>query len=244
MSFKGFLFSLVLVLLALWAYLYFQTQGSPASRFNQTTRFSLGKREWVRKVLNLHNAGDARAEYFKGKGPIVIEVVNARSYSPGEAPIKKFSEQLEGITGQKTQIYNVDVIENGEIKISDMPGIVERFRRHKNLGQPNLFVVYAEDFNFFHSPAAAFQEYGVLVSHKKLAELTKSNHATKDEYLTAFLMYHFGLQIGLTDSSASECVMRPEVLKPAAASSFSGSQMPTKYCREELEKAEALKARY
>lgn len=244
MSYKIFLLLVVLAVASLLGYLRYQAQGSKDNYFNQTTRYNLGKNDFWRWSLGLHEVGDAKAQYLNGD-VIVVEVVTARGLEANEEALRKFSSEIEKITGKKTAIINVDTFDSKYVNNSQLEELTSKYRRHKRFNQPNLFVVYASDFEGSENgPAKAFSEFGILVSDKVLKDLTSEYGQALREYMASTMLYEFGSQIGLTEKRDANCIMQSDVKKPGRAILFYGTLLPSSYCNAEIEQADQIKANF
>ncbi len=232
-----------LLVFGVWGYLRYEASGDPSTYFNQTRRYTLGKSEFWRSVLNLNRPGDAKGQFLTDKDTIIIEVVTTKGLEINEEGLNKFAGEVQRITGQKTTIVNVDTIDASSVQDRNLTDIVKSFRRHKTFGQPSIFVIYTGDFEGSEdSPSKPFFEYGILVSDKKLKELTASYNQALREYLAAIMLNSFGTQIGLSETKSPICIMQDTVLRPTRAISFYGAQLPTTYCDAEIEQAANIKA--
>jgi hypothetical protein len=244
MTFKTFLVLLVLLAVGVVGYLRFQAQGDPGSYFNQGRRYSLGKSPLWRSLLGTHKVGDARGQYLADGEPIVVEVLASRGLEVNEEGLRQFASEVTRITGRKTSLVNVDVFDGSMVVDSQIPKLVESFRRHKQLGQPNIFVIYAGDFEGSEvtGPAKAFNEFGILVSNAKLKDLTSQYAQATRTYLAGVMLHQFGHQLGLSESTDKKCIMQQELEKPTRALVFAGSTLPDTYCDKELEQAATIRA--
>jgi hypothetical protein len=243
MSYKLFFFLVFLLIFGVWGYLRYEASGDPSTYFNQTRRYTLGKSEFWRTVLNLNRPGDAKGHFLTGSQTIIIEVVTTRGLEINEEGLIKFAAEVEKITGHKTTIVNVDTMPESSVRPMDLTGLVKEYRRHKTFGQPSILVVYANDFEGSEdSPSKPFFEYGILVSDKKLKELTASYNQSLRDYFPAIMLNSFGTQIGLSETKSPICIMQDTVLRPTRAISFYGAQLPTTYCDAEIEQAANIKA--
>src|SRR5947209_6886017 len=147
MSYKLFVFILLVILVALFAYFRLSAAGDPNSYFNQHTRFALGKYKILRWAFSLHNDGDARAEYLKGDNAIVIEVVEPDSIKIDPDALQTFTDKIKEYTGRETVVYQTDNIPAGTASEEDLNLFVSQHRRRANFGTTELLVIYTEDFN-------------------------------------------------------------------------------------------------
>lgn len=244
MSFKVFLLLLLIIICGTFIYMKSQSLGSDDSYFNQNTRYTLGKYSLARWILSLHKDGDARAMYLLGSSPITLEVVRSVNAPLDEKPVKDFANRIEEYTGRKVVIFNTDTISETVVRKDQLKGIAATRRRHMVAGQPNLFVVYAEDFlSDKNEIGMTIEEYGILLSHRKIVDLTSSHPQAKNQYITSTLLHEFGHQIGLPHNTNNSCIMNESVDGPADKAFFSGFFTVTKFCSEELETLKQIKAR-
>ena len=246
MNFKTFLLLIIILVSGVFIYLKTQSLGPDTSTFNQTTRYDLAKYPWVRQLLSLHKDGDARGEILgKTTGSITIEVVQPPGEKLSDATINDFAKKVSDVTGKPTQVFNVDTIQNGALSDYDFSQIVDKFRRHVSPGQANIFVIYADDFTTTTLEVGrTYKEFGILISHNRLAELTKQFPSVIDQYQESTLLHEFGHQIGLDHNDQTDCIMNPDVEMPQSALSFSGPSSPTDFCQTELDQIAAIKANF
>lgn len=223
-------------------FLKIQSLGPENSSFNQTTRYTLGKYPIVRYILGLHLDGDARAEYLVGNSPIVVEIVQAPNAHLTEAVIKQFTDKVTKYTGRQTSVINVDIIKPGILNDVDLSEVVKNYRRHIFPGQPNLFVIYANDFAGGESEAArTYKEFGMVISDSKLSAVTGPYKEGLDQYIISTMLHEFGHQLGLDHININGCIMDADVESPGAQSNFTGIYTPVNFCLEELDKLLQIK---
>lgn len=243
MSLKTFLLLLLIAVLGTFIYLKVQSLGSETSYFNQHTRYRLGKYALMRAVLALRKDGDARAEYLLNTGPLTIEVVEAEGADIDAEALERFSQKVAEYTGRTTSVVNVDTVKAGRLTAQDLGEIVRRNRRHRPAGGSNLFVVYAQDFGSAGSEVGrTFEDFGMVLSHARLTELTSNSPAARGQYVESTLLHEFGHQIGLPHSTDPNCIMNEAVESPKGAAGFSGFYTPTAFCAAEAETLSSIKA--
>ena len=238
---------LILIIAASGAFIYLkiQTLTDDSSAFNQTTRYELGKRGWVRTILGLHKDGDARLEYLQGTTPLIVEVVQSKSAALPDEALSNFVAKVSEYTGRNVIVYNVDTIDNAKVTMEKIPEIVENNRRHLVLGEPNLFIIFAEDFDGEDSEVArTVEEYGMILSSSKLRELTSAFSPAFPQYVESTLLHEFGHQIGLPHNERPECIMNSSVESPLGALSFSLPTTPTRFCPFELNQLQEIKKKF
>jgi hypothetical protein len=241
MNFKAFIALILVLVLAVWGYVRYEAAQTGDTYFNQTTRYALGKSDFWRWVLNLNRVGDAKGQFLAGDEPIVIEVLMGKGLEINEEGLNKFVSEVERATGRKTDLINVDFADLNLVKDSDLPNLITSFRRHRIYGRPDLFIIYAKDFEGSQGVASKpFNAFGILVSDQKLKDLTSYYSQAVRDYLPAVLLNSFGQQLGLSQSHGYSCIMQDLVLHPNSALIFSGPALPTKYCDSEIEQAKQI----
>ncbi len=224
-----------------FAYLRIQAAGSPDSEFNRTTRYRLGQNQLVRSVLNLHRAGDARRWYLSGSSALVIEVVQAKGGSLDDAVIADFAQKIGGISRRPVTVYNTEKIPEGALNGSDLAQISSKFRRHVLSGQPNLFVVYAEDLAGSDGQAArTFEEYGIALSAKKISEMAAGQPQALADAQRHLLLHEFGHQLGLADNDSPVCVMHPQTESLSRPVALNGKFAVLDFCSQESQQLNGL----
>ncbi len=224
-------------------YLKIQSLGSENSKFNQTTRFKLAKYGWLRIFLGLHNDGDARGWYFAGKSPLILEVVVAKGVEFNDGVLRSVAKKAENVLGRKVQIINSDLIANGRLSDGQLAEEVKKHRHYEISGQPNLFVIYAEDFQREGGYVGqTFQEFGIVLSDKRLREVTADYPYSLDGYIESTLLHELGHQLGLDHNQQEDCVMNEKVDQPDGQGTFSGRYTPTDFCDLEINQLNSIKA--
>jgi hypothetical protein len=239
---KKLILLFVILLLGTFIYISVQVRGDENSEFNKTTRYELGKKSWARTLFGLHKDGDARGNYLVGTTPIVIELVEPRDNMVSQEGIQNFIKRVEEYTGRRVEYISVDTIQYGTISANEIQQIVNTKRRHVKPGQPNLFIIYAEDFiRDEKEVGSTYKEFGIIVSHNKLKSLTERYFDAMADYTTSTLLHEFGHQIGMEHVEKAGCVMDTEVENPTSAFAFSGSLSQTEFCNLELEQLSNIK---
>lgn len=241
MSFKTFCFLLLLLALGIWGYFRYEASQNGNTYFNVSQRYSLGKSEFWRTVLNLNRVGDAKGQYLTDTEPTIIEVVTTKGLEINEEGLLRFAGEVQRITGRQASTINVDTISNDQVSDRDLPDLVKNFRRHKQFGQPEIFVVYASDFEGSENgPSKPFYDFGILVSDQKLKDLTSQYAQSVRDYLPAVMLNSFGKQIGLSDTKDINCIMQPGILDPKPTLAFYGTILPYTYCDAEIQQAKNI----
>jgi hypothetical protein len=238
MNFKAFFALILLIVAGVFGYIRYQASQTGNTYFNQNTRFVLGKSDFWRWAFNLTRVGDAKGQFLAGGQPIVIEVLTGRGLEINEEGLNKFVSEVERVTGRKTNLVNVDFTDLEQVKDSDLPDLVASFRRHRIYGRPDLFIIYAKDFEGSQNIASKpFNAFGIIVSDQKLKDLTSYYSQAMRDYLPAVLLNSFGQQLDLGESHSYDCIMQDLVLHPNSTLAFTGSALPTKYCDAEVAEA-------
>jgi hypothetical protein len=242
MSFKAFCFCLFLLVGAVFFYIKFELGGSIHSSFNQTTRFSLGRYSFMRTLFSLHNAGDARAEYFKVAPSIIIELAVVPGADVQESVINDFAAKVSKVTGKDAKIFTVQPIPAGTMQDADLAAIVRTGKRDFEPGSPILFIMVTNDFSSTSTAVAkTYQEFGIVLSTNKLHAATENYPSAFGPYEETALLHEFGRQMGLSENDRTECIMNTSVENPSTAISASS---PTDFCSFEQDQLNNLKAQF
>lgn len=240
---KKILLLIFIVLCAAFIYVKLQTLGNENSEFNQTTRYHLGRYSLLRSLFGLHSDGDGREWYLENFRPLVVEVVEAEGTSINREALDLFLKRVQDYTGRKADLYNIDRVKGGMLTDSDLEEVVRTYRRHIIPGEPNLFIIYAEDFQREGAEMAkTFKEFGMVLSNKRLEEETGGEPRSLTQYVESTLLHEFGHQLGLAHNSEENCIMNKWVETSSLAGEFSGKFTPTDFCDFELKQLETIKA--
>lgn len=245
MTFKTLLVVIVIALVTVVVYVKVSAMGSLNSNFNQTTRFTLGKYPTLRGLFGLHKPGDARAEYFLGGSPVVVEFVQSDSYGVSDEVVNNFSDKVREYLGKQVSVFNIDKINNDTFTEAGLASIVEDKRRHYLTGQPNLFVIVVNDYK----PRAeteisrSFKEFGIVISTKAIRDLTGSNYNAFNDYARSALLHELGLQLGLPLSQNENCIMSQSRGISGKIFNFYGQASPQDFCTEEQQQLKNIKLR-
>ncbi len=244
MSFKVFVLLIIILFAGIFSYLKVQTLGNENSSFNRTTRYSLGKHPFYRSVLGLHKDGDARADFLMGKGPIAIEIAQAVGGGLNQSAIDSFAAKVQEYTGRVTHVYYIEGVKEGELSQTDLAHIKKVDKRNFEPGSPVLFVIYANDYNSVSEEVGkTFEEDTIVLSDKKLKDLTATNSQALAEYQESSLLHEFGHQMGLGHNQQENCIMNEVVESPVSSKYYFGSFTPTEFCPTELDELQAIKIR-
>lgn len=240
MSFKALVLIIFIALCGTFIYLKIQINGNENSKFNQTTRFSLGKYAWVRKILGLHNDGDARGWYLSPQSKLIVEVARAENVELNKKVLGEFVRLVEIYTGKKVVLFNKETFKSGKLTEADLKEIVLAHRRYEVSSGPNLFVIYAEDFEKSGTEVArTYQEYGMVLSDKRLKEVTQRLPIAFAQYVESTMLHEFGHQLGMGHNAESDCIMNQKVESPDENNGiFVGKFTQSDFC--EFEKKQLL----
>lgn len=226
-----------------FVYLKVQILGDANSSFNMTTRYTLGKYSILRDVLGLHSYGDARNWYLSGNDGIVLEVVTAKGTQIDDQTINNFAADITMYTGKQVSIFNTEQIPGDALSNSGLEDVTKSYRHHVITGQANLFVIYAKDFSRKGQEIAkTVDEYGIVLSDKRLKQVTADFPAALPEYIESTLLHEFGHQLGLEHNDKSGCIMNAKAENPEAQGVFNGAYTETKFCDFELDQLNTIKA--
>lgn len=220
-----------------------QILGSPSSSFNQTTRYKLGESQFARSLLGMHNYGDARGWFLKGQSPIVVEVVSAKGLDIDQRALDNFAEDIKKYTGKYATVFNYEEVPNGVLSDEVLGTEVSLHRKQTISGQPNLFIIYADDFERSGTELAkTYNEYGMVLSDKRLKEVTAGYPGAVTEYVESTLLHEFGHQLGLEHNDLPGCVMNERVENPIVMWGSNTDYIETEFCELELNQLKAISA--
>ena len=240
---KKFFLLLLIVVLGTFIYLKLQVLGDPNSSFNKTTRYNLGKYPIVRTILGLHSDGDAREEYLSGNSSMAVEVVRSKNTTINEQVLNRFVEDVKTYTGRQVVLFNTEVFPGGTLSDSQLADVVSGYRHHVVPGQPNLFVIYAEDYVRAGAEVGkTYHEFGIVLSDKRLREVTAQFPSALGQFQESTLLHEFGHQLGLGHNEQPDCLMNAKAEQPSVQDSFSNIFTPTKFCDFELNQLNGIKA--
>ncbi len=233
---KAIIAILVILFSGIYIYIYWQSHRDLNSGFNQTTRFQIGKKPWARKLWALHNDGDARAQYLLGSEPMIVEIVRPDSIDFHEELNTNLRKKLGKILGRPVQTFSVDFIKQGNLTEDDIENIVHTKQRHNLPDQPHFFIILADSYEGEGLELGkTYQEFGMLLSNKRLKEVSADLGATSvDQYMESTILHEFGHQIGLPHNQDEDCIMNEKVAHADDSGFFSGIYTPTDYCALEV----------
>jgi len=245
MSSKAFFLIVIILLCGIFIFLKVEVLGDPNSSFNKTTRFSLGRYQISRSILGLHDDGDARAWFLQGNSAFTVEIVQAPDAKLNELAIKDFVAAVAKYTGRPIALYNEDLLPAGTLTQSQLADAVTNFRRHHLLAEPDLFIMYTDDYEHPGSDTElgkTWQEYGIVLSDQGLKNVTKNFPSSLEQYQESTLLHEFGHQIGLDHNDQPNCIMNAKVEHPASFGAFSGDFTATDFCPFEVDQINVIKA--
>ncbi len=229
-----------------YVYVSSLVRGDENSQFNQNARFQLGKYAITRTVFGLHNAGDARAEYFSRGNLISVEIVQPENSGFSDEILNNFSDKIKNYLGRSVSLFNLDKIPEKSLTEVDIEEIVREKRRHVLSGQPNLFVILATDYSPRSNDefAKTYKEFGIVVSLKALKDFTENNLSAFNSYANSTLLHEFGHQIGLVHNSNTNCIMSEHAGINGKALEFYGQLSPQDFCGFEQTEISKLKIKF
>lgn len=246
MKWKTFLLFIFIAGLGVFVYLKIQVMGSPNSGFNQTTRFKLGQHPVLRTILGLHNSGDARSEYFAGRGPIAIEWFKPLEEDVDKAVLQKFADAVTKYTGRPTVVNLAGGAGDSTTELANLKSFVLKAAGSKPTGSSLLMVVFAK--NYSPQPpqelSTTFQESGIVLSLDAHDNFLGSYNQNLDNYLLSSLLHEFGHQIGLGHNQDPACVMNEHAGIDGRPLEFYGKTDPQDFCPTEVDQINRLKAQY
>lgn len=241
MSLKTVLLLIVIILTGTFIFLKIQVLGNPNSTFNQTTRLSLGKHALVRDILGMHSYGDARGEYFFGKGDIEIRTFKGKISEADISVVKDFAKLVTKYTGRQTKVVAGSPIDDSAInKETDL-------RSGKlfsgSFGSTQLLVFFSEDYKprGAQELSTTYEESGILVSLKAHQDFLRQYNGELNNYLLSSLLHEFGHQLGLEHNSDPDCIMEGRTETNDQPLEIFVGHTPTDFCAAEKEQIQRIK---
>lgn len=246
MSFKAIIALIFLIALVVLIILKVKLNGDQNSKFNQTTRFSLGKNGVVRQILGLHLDGDARAEYLLNKDPLVIEYFRASSQDLDEKVVKEFADKIGEILGRQTKVVFSAGLSDGIIKVSDLASYNLKAEADGAKSGSTFAVFFMDDY----SPrpdeeiSSTYKESGMLISMDAHKNFIKGYSQNLKQYYISSMLHEFGHQIGLEHNEDANCIMNIHAGIDGQPLEYYGKTEPQDYCSAEKQQIEQLKLQY
>ncbi len=240
---KKILLVVFILILGVFIYLKVQVLGDPNSSFNRTTRFTLAKHPFMRTILGMHSAGDARAEYFLGSGPIIIEWFKPQTENDeviNQDLLDKFAQEVEKYTGRRTKILYGGAISDNSVPLLNLAAYELKSNVQKSAGT-TLLLFFTQDY----SPkpqaelASTYAESGIVVSLDAHRNTFSARSWQLGDYFVSSMLHEFGHQIGLEHNTGRGCVMNAEVETGGDTVFIS----PKDFCDEEQSQIAAMKAK-
>ena len=246
MSYKTILLIILILFLGVFIFLKWEVGGDPNSRFNQTTRFALAKYPVMRTLLGLHNKGDARAEYLKGSGPLVIEWVQPVSESVDNTVLQKFADLVGKYTGRETRVIFGGGVSEGTAPLSLVDNLAFK-APGVSLQSSVLYVVFTTDYQPKDSAefSTTHGETAMVISLNANRQFLGSYSSYLNNYLLSDLLHEFGSQIGLPEQGSNpDCVMNLQAGINGRPLESTGRTTPQDFCPAEQEQIKQLKLRF
>lgn len=246
MSFKTFLFIILVILLGIFTYFKLQASGDLNSQFNQTTRFELARHPFLRTIFGLHNDGDARAEYLDDKGLIVLQWFEPNFGEEQEGMVKKFGELVSGYTGRPVRLAFGNNITEQTVKLENLDALTVKSSAQKTSGASVFVVVFTNDYTPRQETelSTTYKESRIVLSLEAHKKFLQGNSLKLADYLFSSLLHEFGHQIGLQHNTDPNCIMNQNAGIDGKPLEFYGASSPTDFCKTEKEQIKALKLKY
>jgi len=242
MSFKTFCLLVIIFGSAIFIYIKIASIGNENSSFNRTSRFSLGKSEFLRNIFGLHNDGDARKEYLIGTTPILVEYAESPGDPIPDAVRTAFEGKIKQLTGRDAKSYSVDPVPSGTLTDENIRILMEVRKRNFEPGSPIIMVFSVDNFQAAtNSVGKTYQEYGIILSGSRLKDTTQNSPEALPAFQLSTLMHEFGHQVGLDHNDQENCIMNPEVELPVQTGIFANEVTSTDYCSFELDQLQTIK---
>lgn len=246
---KKLLLIVLVIILGVFIYLKVEIGGDPNSNFNQTMRYSLGAHPLLRTILGLHSAGDARAEYLGGTGPITVEWFAPQEDNIDQSTLNQFATLVSKYTGRQTQVASGGSLSDDILPLSNLGSYkLNTSTQSTPAGGSQLLVFLADDYSPRPSTelSTTYQESGIVLSLNAHKEFLQNYPGDLDRYLLSSMLREFGSQIGLpqTPGGSSECIMGlQDGINGQPLEAF-GQSDPQDFCPAEQAEIQNLKQQF
>jgi len=240
---------LLLVILACTAFIILRLAagGSENNFFNRNYRLRFSENEFMRKVLALHNDGDARSDYLGNKySEIVIEVDEMQGLNLPKDSLDLLAKNIGGITGKKVSYVisdtNIQPIDN--VAISDVDIIAQKYRNFFNHGSTAaIYLLYLNGFaNESDLAGSTYDNFGMMLFATPLSGIGQQNNSVFDNYVEATALHEFGHQLGLPHNNFSDCLMQAYV-DQSLSGRISPDAVITNFCNYEKNQINSIRSK-
>ncbi len=240
---KNILIVLLILALGVFFYLKVKVTGDRDSGFNQTTRYTLGTNGFWRSVFGLHQAGDARREYFLNQGPVLIEWFKPISEEIDEKIIEQFAERVSQILGRPTQITFGGGMDDGMVAFDNLDSFELKAKAQQTDADSVMVVFFAKDY----SPrkpdelSSTYRESGIVISLDAHRTFTQGFDEELSKYVYSSLLHEFGHQIGLVHNDDTDCIMSVHAGVDGKPLKYFGRYAVQDFCQTEKDQINKIK---
>jgi len=210
---KKIIILVLLIILGIFIYLKIQVMGNPNSSFNQTTRFTFGKYPFMRTLLGLHKAGDARGEYLRNQGDVLIEWFKPESEDVDISVLDKLAAEVKKYTGRQANVVYGGPVDDTTLSLSNLNAFGYKARVQKTSGSTVLSVFFTSDY----SPrpdgefSTTYLDSGLVIPLSANRRAAMDSGMPLDSYLSLGLLREFGRQIGLEPNNGDDCILNNSI---------------------------------
>ncbi len=226
---------LLIIAIGVFIYLKVQVMGDPNSKFNQTTRYSLARHSFLRTILGLHNAGDARSTFLSGTDPLAIVWFKPQTDEVDEGVLKKFVELVSHYTGRQVQLFGPGALDEGKFSLSNSSKLEVKNVQFVPPGTDTLLLVFAADYEprLDQELSTTVGENEIALSLNSHLKFVNSDDYLLKKYLLSSLLHEFGHEIGLAHNTDPSCIMSTHAGFENKPLETVGQQDPQDYCSQE-----------
>jgi len=238
---------LIIFILLLAAQIIFTYLGrrSEDNFFNSKLRPIAMKSAFLRKILVLHNDGDARFEYLNNK--IRIEVDAMENIKVNYEALELVKAKIMENVGNEASLLvsNADI---PYVEQTDEAAIEAIAKNYRNLpwtkSEASLYILLvSRDKQDLDSLGLTFHEDGIIVYANSHEDFTASNPKTYSNYIASTILHEFGHQIGLPHNENKNCLMNTHAGEELVARQ-SISEVITDFCEYEKGQIKSLQQGY
>ena len=241
---KTVLLLLLIAACGLFIYAKSQSLGPDTNYFNTHFRPALDRNPLMRKILSLHNDGDALSDYLGSRyDKISIEVDITEGTEADRSVLDRFAQAVQAITGKQTSYLisdaNLPFYNQNDDQIDSIA------RLYQNVFPSNTATLYVLLMDTKRGQplllGQTYHEDGIVIFQQAVKNFAGGNSLIYENYDYSTLLHEFGHQIGLDHNNQEGCLMNPKADSSDRPSDYA-FQIVTDFCPLEYGQINQLKA--
>jgi len=245
------LFILIIIIFTFFIIRYSANLPQENNWFNRKFRAGFVYYPILRSVFNLHWDGDARSDYLSNKKfkKLLIEIDRYTNCQFSQKNIENIKSEIAPVVQKPlgVEIREDDIFDLSQSSLSreDLQQIIKKYKDNKAKNSQAVFYIICLN-GFKDAPTnigLSSGEDGAVIFWDEMKEISSENPASFDLFFESTVLHEFGHQVGLEHSNEPECLMNERVESPGNAAGAL-SEIPTKFCPQELQQIENLRNQY